>query len=286
MKKNYALLALFLVATLATTNLREAKSKIPAPPVGSSGDSFSNVSCAQSGCHGSPANTTTSDLSLFITEGTSLDTLLASGFEYVPGATYNMNFQLASTTGRYGFQISALTGTNTQAGSFTVTDATHTSIQTASNRQYLGHKNAGTFKNWEFQWTAPASGDVTFYYAYNNADGDGEVTNDVIHKGSVTISAKTGVGIKDIATKVSDLNIFPNPVSKSFGLSFNLKNNDAVQAELYSLTGELMSTLINEEQMSAGTYNRNFDINNLAEGVYTLKLTVGGVSTSKKIVKL
>lgn len=286
MKKNYVLLALFIAAALATTNLREVKSKIPAPPVGSTGDAFSNVSCAQSGCHASPANTTTTDLSLFITEGMSLDTLLSPTFEYVPGATYNMNFQLASTTGRYGFQISALTGAAAQAGSFTVSDATHTSIQTVQGRQYLGHKNAGTFKNWEFQWTAPASGDVTFYYAYNNADGDNEVTNDVIHKGSVTISAKTSVGIKDISTKVSDLNIFPNPVSKAFGLSFNLKNNDVVEAELYTLTGELASTLINNEQMGAGSYHRNFDINNLAEGIYTLKLTVGGISTSKKIVKL
>lgn len=288
MKKNYALLALFLVAALATTTFRQANSEIPSPPVGSAGDPFNaNKTCAQSGCHPSPSNTNTSDLSLFITEGTSLDTLLTSSFEYVPGATYNMNFQLASTTGRYGFQISSFAGTSTtQAGSFAVTDATHTALKTASGRQYMGHKNASTFKNWEFKWTAPASGDVTFYYAYNNADNDGESTNDVIYNGSVTISPKTSTGIKDIATKVSDLSIFPNPVSKNFGLSFNLKSNDEVTAQLYSLTGELMSTLISEEQMSAGTYNRNFDINNLAEGVYTLKLTVGGISTSKKIVKL
>lgn len=286
MKKNYLLLALFLIAALATTNLRQANSEIPTPPVGSTGDPLSNVSCAQSGCHASPANTNTTDLSFYITEGPSLDTLLNSSFEYVPGATYYMNFQLASTTGRYGFQVSSFLGASTtQAGSYTVTDATHTAIKTVQGRQYMGHKNASTFKNWEFQWTAPASGDVTFYYAYNNANNDDEATGDVIYQGSVTISPKTGVGINDITNKLSNLNVFPNPVTKAFGLSFNLKATEQVSVQVYNLGGELVSELMNE-QISAGSLNRNFDINNLAEGVYTLKLNVGNSSVSKKIVKL
>lgn len=288
MKKNYVLLALFLIATLATTNYRPAQSEPDFPQAGSAGDPVTNLSCAQTDCHNGPAQAPVG-LNMWITQGLSLDTVLTSDFQYAANTTYNIGFYLSATTGRYGFQIVALDADNNQAGTMTVTDNQHTRIKTSpptGNRQYMGHLGANTFKNWVFQWTAPATstGPVTFYYAYNTADDDDEPIGDVIYQGNTTISPKTGVGVNDIYGKLSNLNIFPNPVTNEFGVSFNIIHNQQVQAQLYTLSGELVKDLLNE-QTSTGTYNRNFAVGNLAQGIYMLKLNVGGSSIVKKIVK-
>lgn len=124
---------------------------------------------------------------------------------------------------------------------------------------------------------------VTFYYSYNTANDDNNPTGDVIYKGSVSIEALLS-GVEDISTKVADLNIFPNPISSQFSISFDLKEADNVSAQLYSLDGKLMKELINEK-MNSGNVNQQFDVNDLAAGIYLVKLNVGGATITKKIVK-
>jgi len=286
MKKSYLLTIFFLVAVFATINVNTIKSKPQSAPADSSGAPVSNATCAKSGCHGGPVQTNTASTLTILDIGTGNPTTpLNSSFAYTPGTLYNIAFGLTSSTGRYGFQIVPLTSANAMAGSFTVTSASTTQINTLSGRQYMGHKSANTTKNWAFKWTAPAAGAgaVTFYYSYNTADNDGEVTNDVIYQGSVTIS-ELSTGIADINDKVSSLNIFPNPISNEFGVSFNLNEANMVSSQLYSLDGKLSRVLINEK-MGAGDFNQQFDAGDLAAGIYLIKLNVGDASITKKIIK-
>lgn len=285
MNKKYLLLTTFLVAIFATLNVTTVKSKITSPPAGSSGDPVNTGTCAQSGCHNGSAQTPASgDLTLTIGTGNPTTPLDAS-FVYTPGTAYNIGFLINSFTGRYGFQMAALNGSNTQAGTFAVTNAATTKINTATGRNYIGHLNASSTKSWVYKWTAPASGTgtVTFYYSYNTANDDNNPTGDVIYKGSVSIEALLS-GVEDISTKVADLNIFPNPISSQFSISFDLKEADNVSAQLYSLDGKLMKELINEK-MNSGNVNQQFDVNDLAAGIYLVKLNVGGATITKKIVK-
>jgi len=286
MKKSYLLTIVFLVAVFATINVNTINSKPQSPAAGSSGDPVTTTTCAQSGCHGGPVQTNTASTLTILNIGTGNPTTpLNSSFAYTPGTVYNIAFGLTSSTGRYGFQIVPLTSANAMAGSYTVTSASTTQINTLSGRQYMGHKSANTTKNWAFKWTAPAAGAgaVTFYYAYNTADNDGEVTGDVIYKGSVTIN-ELSTGIADINDKVSALNIFPNPISNEFGIAFNLKEANMVSSQLYSLDGKLSRVLINEK-MGAGDFNQQFDAGDLAAGIYLVKLNVGDASITKKIIK-
>lgn len=290
MKKNYLLFSVFLVAVFATSNVSKVNSNPANPPAGSSGDPVFANTCANSGCHdlspSQPASLNT--LAFLIGPGlTPTDTInLASPtFKYVPGTLYNLTFKLNSFTGRYGFQTVALTGSNTKAGTMATTSSS-TKINNLSGLQYMGHQAANTTKTWTFKWTAPAAGTgpVTFYYAYNTADNDGEVTGDVIYNGASTIQESTGTGLEDISTKVSDLTVFPNPISQNFGVSFDLKETNQVSAQLYSIDGQLVKQLINE-QMSNGRIVRQFDLQELQAGIYLVKLNVGEASITKRIVK-
>lgn len=285
MNKKYLLLTAFLIAIFATLNVTTVNSKITSPPAGSSGDPVNTGTCAQSGCHNGPVQTPgAGDLTLTIGTGNPTTPLDAS-FVYSPGTQYNIGFLINSFTGRYGFQMVALNSSNTQAGTFAVTNSATTKINAAGGRSYIGHLNANSTKNWVYKWTAPASGTgtVTFYYSYNTADDNDQSNGDVIYKGSVSIEALLS-GVEDISTKVADLNIFPNPISSQFGISFDLKESNTVSSQLYSLDGKLMKELINEK-MNSGNVNQQFDVNDLAAGIYLVKLNVGGATITKKIVK-
>lgn len=291
-KKHLLYSTAFIALTAMVLNTTRVNSEIPKPPSGSSGDPLTNKTCAQSGCHPGAGNELTpgaNDLTINIGTGTPT-TPLNSSFSYDGGTSYNIAFLPNAFTGRYGFQIIALDASNKMAGTFTVTNAATTAIRTVGSAPnqyfYMGHLNASSTKNWVFKWNAPASstGDVTFYYAYNTADGDNEVTNDIIYKGSVTISANPSTGINDLSSKVGHLKVFPNPITNDFGLNFNATESMDLTAELFNLNGELVKNLM-KENISEGTFTRNFNISDLAAGVYMVKLTSGSASVTQKIFK-
>jgi hypothetical protein len=291
MKKNYLLFSFFLVALFATLNVTQVNSHITSPPAGSSGDPVLNTTCAQSGCHAGPAtNATANDLMLKIGVN-SPTTTLNSSFVYAPGTQYNIAFLIqatATTNPYYGFQIVALTSSNTQAGTMTAVSLATTQINTASGLQYMGHHSASATRNWSFKWTAPVagSGPVTFYYAFNVANASvvpPTTPQGTVYKGSVTIQ-QGPTGIADISDKISDLNIFPNPISKDFSISFDLKEASDISSQLYSLDGRLQKELINQK-MSEGNFHQQFDVSDLPSGIYLVQLNVGESSITRKIIK-
>ena len=289
MKKNYLLLSVFLIAVFATLNVTKVNSKVNNPPAGSAGDPTFGTTCVGGGCHNGPDVTASlSTLAYLIGTGsvpTDTINLNSPTFKYTPGTLYHLTFKLNSFTGAYGFQTVALDASNAKAGIMATTAGT-TQINTLSGLQYMGHKNANATKTWTFNWTAPASGTgpVSFYYAYNAANNDGDPTGDIIYKGVSTIQESTGSGIEDISSKLSDLTIFPNPISQNFGVSFDLKEANQVSAQLYSVDGQLVKELINEKTNN-GHIIRHFDLQELQAGIYLVKINVGQASITKRIVK-
>lgn len=286
MNKKHLLYGIAFMATTAMVlTTTRVESKQGNPPAGSVGDPFANATCVNGGCHGGALQTVTSQ-NLTLTIGTSTPTTpLNSSFEYAAGTQYNIGFLINAFTGRYGFQIVALDASNQQAGTMTVSNAATTKINTLSGRQYMGHLNASSTKNWVFKWTAPAAstGPVTFYYTFATEDGDGDPGSDVIYKSSVTINP-AATGINDLSSKVGHLKVFPNPITSDFGLTFSAAESMDLTAELYNLNGELVKNLMNEN-VSEGAFTRNFNISDLAAGVYMVKLTSGSASVTQKIFK-
>lgn len=120
---------------------------------------------------------------------------------YQPEQKYRLRVILFQTgQSRWGFQLTARTSTNKQAGSFSPIGP-ETQVITGSvggsQFQYIEHTSSGTFPGrsatetnpviWEVDWTAPAkgSGTVTFYLAGNAANGDGFNSGDYIYTTTV-----------------------------------------------------------------------------------------------------
>lgn len=244
----------------------------PFAKTGSPGD---GADCTQ--CHsGTPTNQT------------GLITSTIPGAGYTPGQTYTITANIVSNpTVKFGFEVSPQNTSGTQMGTLVVTNSTET--QLVGSGKYITHKTSGTAgtgsRTWTFDWTAPVagSGAVTFYGAFNKTNNSNTSAGDAIVLSSLTVQENTSTGIvdKNINFKV---NVFPNPSSDHFTLSYELMENAKVEAKLISLTGQVVKVLMNEEQVTGKTENR-FEIDpSLAKGTYFVSVSVNGVSSTQKIL--
>jgi hypothetical protein len=265
------------------------------PPTGVTGAPPGNATCAQAGCHTGGAaapDASKFTLKLGVTQS-GLANVVSNTTTYVPGTTYFMSLGLNGTAVKYGFELIALDSTNAMAGSFTATNATQTQVQVVGAKQYFSHKDAqGAASTFIYKWTAPAvavgTGKVTFYYVGNFSDGNGDKTtgDDIQYSSSTVVVASEGPnGIENISSKLSAITAYPTVFSQNIQLSFDVIENTKVEATLISLSGQAAQTLMNEE-VSIGSFNRSFNADNLAAGVYLLKLQAGNASVVKKIIKL
>ena len=290
MKKNYLLLSFVIVGLLTVLNTTQVKSNKDFARPGNCGDPTTNSTCVNGGCHGGTNQPATAQ-NLLLRIG--LDTLsltdtLNANFRYVAGQTYYINFNIKASAFAYGFQTIALDGSNNNAGTFAVTSP-HTKLVAG----YMTHLIATQgYNSWLFKWTAPTTnvGPVTFYYAFNPADSVdfggylNAVPSSNIFVGSTTIQYGNGLGINEINSNISDLEVYPNPVNGAFNLTFNLIKSGNVSASIYSIDGKLCTQLVNEN-MANGAFSRNYDIAALPAGIYLVKLNMNGAEVTKKIVK-
>ena len=116
--------------------------------------------------------------------------------------TYTLTVSLEdSGQSRWGFQLTAMDGSNTGAGTIVNTETT-TSTTTAFGKDYVSQTGSGTYNGtpdgpvtWSFDWTAPATnvGPVTFYAAGNAANGNFGTSGDNIYTTNETADAPASV---------------------------------------------------------------------------------------------
>ncbi|GJQ42088.1 MAG: hypothetical protein JETCAE03_15860 [Ignavibacteriaceae bacterium] len=92
-----------------------------------------------------------------------------------------------------------------------------------------------------------------------------------------------------IETSLSNFVLFqnyPNPANPSTNISFSVPEKTKVKIIIYSISGEVVKDLVNEEK-DKGIYTIKIDLNDLATGVYFYRITTSkGYSDVKKLVLL
>jgi len=96
------------------------------------------------------------------------------------------------------------------------------------------------------------------------------------------IHTTTTTGFNDITDLNNNVQVFPNPIGNSQEIFIENAYRKGIElVELYSSTGKLIhSKEYNENQRSI-----TFDMQNIAQGLYYLKIHIEGNSITKKIVK-
>ena len=100
---------------------------------------------------------------------------------------------------------------------------------------------------------------------------------------NINISAFTGVD--NIANGVSDFTVFPNPATSTVQMTYELAKESKVKIEIFDALGRSVQVLTDDKQ-SAGshtlTVNEN-TVGQMSQGIYIVKLTADGISTSKRL---
>jgi hypothetical protein len=106
-------------------------------------------------------------------------------------------------------------------------------------------------------------------------------TNDINNTG-------TGVGMLDLYSnpaKYSLIQNYPNPFNPSTTISFSLPSKSIVSLKVFDLTGKEIAIIVSQE-LSAGTYSRQWNAANMSSGIYFYQLQAGTYTETKKLVLL
>lgn len=113
---------------------------------------------------------------------------------YTPGTTYDVILTVNNTVGTpsgYGFQMTALEGSNVDVADFNPTSI-NTQLATANNvggRRYVEQDGTSSSNTFTMQWTAPSvgTGDVTFYRIGNSVNNSNSLGGDTGGSGETTV---------------------------------------------------------------------------------------------------
>lgn len=85
--------------------------------------------------------------------------------------------------------------------------------------------------------------------------------------------------------KFAMLSNHPNPFNPNTTIRYTIPNTVHVSLSIYSMTGQLIVNLVNEEK-SFGSYDINYNAQNMPSGIYVCRLNFGERSLSSKLVLL
>lgn len=250
-----AAIALFFAGTLSSGGS-------PGGKTGSPGDN--GTTCTQ--CHSGTATPVEDWISTDIPE-----------LGYVVGETYTItSTAMQNGISKFGFELTAEDANGNKVGSFAVVDA---NTQLANSGNSVTHNFGGTAgtnsKTWTMEWTAPSTdvGVVTFYSAYNAANGNSGTSGDNIYTSMLSVD-ESSVGFGE-ELAIADFTFGPNP---SFGSIQVNHSYDAAKVSIFDISGK---TVLNIENHTTGN---TIDLNNLKSGIYFIQLQHDNAIKSQKLV--
>lgn len=277
------LLAIITLSSMVvhTAHDYQTSSLCDAPLVGGHTGAPGETSCT--GCHAGTANAGPGILSFD----------LGGVTQYTPNQTYTGTVKLKQTgIGKFGFVSLALQNTgNTTIGAFSLIDTVRTRLFVDGSRNYVGHTPCGADASpadsiqWQFNWTAPATnvGNITLYLGSIATNHNHATSGDNTYTSSIVLAPST-TSINEIPGIVSELNVYPNPVSDYLSVSFQVHVSESVSIELVDINGREIEVFRRELQ-SPGIIKKSIDIKdkNIKSGIYFMKVWVGDKFISKNI---
>ena len=78
---------------------------------------------------------------------------------------------------------------------------------------------------------------------------------------------------------------YPNPFNPTTNISFTLPSKGFVSLKVFDMLGREVATIVSEE-MSAGSYSKQWNAANISSGIYFYRLQAGSFTETKKLVLL
>lgn len=94
----------------------------------------------------------------------------------------------------------------------------------------------------------------------------------------------TGVGMNEVSNAVLNFAVYPNPVSETAQVEFELRNQQAIKIELLDAKGSLVSEVLNQS-VNQGKQKLLLNMAAYSKGVYHCMITAGNQRKSIRLVR-
>ncbi len=169
-----------------------------------------------------------------------------TSFDYkYDGTDVTLNWNTATEVNNYGFEIQRKDEVNNEWAIIGFVN---------------GAGNSSSIKNYEFKDTPNKNG--LYFYRLKSIDTDGQFE----------FSNELSVNV-EVVKEFKLCQNYPNPFNPSTRLQYSLKSSGKVLLEIYNSLGELVTLLVNENQI-AGVHQVDWKADNLSSGIYISRLTI------------
>ena len=260
----FFVLSVIVCIAIEFSTSKEAQSYAYGAPAGYTGSPHDGKTC-YTGCHSGSAVTSVS--------GWITSNIPPTG--YLPDSTYTIT-ATASHPGinTYGFEISPQdSASGTILGTLIATNTAQTAL---AGTGYITQTSGGTSgtgsKTWSFEWTAPhkGSGNVTFYGAFNCANGNGKKSGDLIYTSQLKVN-EGPTGILPVELKALKCSTYPNPCLNDLTIDFTAGKSNNYCIQLLTLDGkEIQKRAITATEYEA--VSLKFNLENEKPGMLILRI--------------
>lgn len=129
------------------------------------------------------------------------------------------------------------------------------------------------------QWRNWSEGVKNPYAVYLGTHGRGAWRSDNV----LAVQNENPI-VEEVKAEISNISVYPNPLSSEGKLAFELGNRNDVEFNIYNLQGKLIRSL-QVSQLAAGKHVMNFNADVLPVGTYIVTLKVGNTKEVTKFVK-
>jgi len=143
-------------------------------------------------------------------------------------------------------------------------------------------------REWEVLGFVAGRGTTTEPSSYSYLDeltSSGNISyrlKQIDYDGSYSYSNIVEVDVEPV-TKFALYQNYPNPFNPSTMISFSVAQKSNVMLNVYNILGEKVATLVNEVK-EAGSYQVQFNAQNLTSGIYIFKLEAASFTSTKKMM--
>jgi hypothetical protein len=142
----------------------------------------------------------------------------------------------------------------------------------------------GTNIDWTPPWPLPCSTDLQYANTtLKNSSTDGLPLGD-----PYWFNGWTGVDDTSpmIADKFTLSEAYPNPFNPSTNIKFTIAKSGNVSLKVYNITGQLVMTVLDNKDISRGSYSYKLDMSRFASGIYLYTLQQDNNFIAKKMILL